>query len=101
MQALGDKYWNCQNVTCSILLDCGVTTFCHVQSQALEKAYGLGMAACQRACVCVCVCVVLVSPKMFFPHSCTILLLDEDLEVNKSQMPSFLKKKKIILTGKN
>ena len=24
-------------------------------------------------------------------HSCTILLLDEDLEVNKSQMPSFLK----------
>lgn len=54
MQALGDKYWNCQNVTRNILLDCGVTTFCHVQSQVLETAHGLGMAARQRVCVRVC-----------------------------------------------
>ena len=48
-----------------------------------------------NVCVCVCVCMWSWSlQKCSSPrHSCTILLLDEDLEVNKSQMPSFLKKK--------
>ena len=50
---------------------------------------------CPPTCVCVCVCMWSWSlQKCSSPrHSCTILLLDEDLEVNKSQMPSFLKKK--------
>ena len=69
MQALGDKYWNCQNVTCSILLDCGMTTFCRIQSQVLEKAHGLGTAAHQRVCVCVCVCGLGLSKNVLPPDT--------------------------------
>lgn len=47
---------------------------------------------CPPTCVCACVWSRSLQKCCSLRHSCTILLLDEDLEVNKSQMPSFLKK---------
>lgn len=65
MQALGGKWWNCQNLMCNNWLDCGVTAF-WLCSEPSPGESSWAWEGCPLTCVYVFSHGILVCPKMFF-----------------------------------